>query len=47
MHRPAEANLDVTGQTELHFEQELHFILLMGRTHCAHRYFLSHSLRLT
>ena len=22
-------------QTELHFEQELHFALLMGRTHCA------------
>ena len=33
-------------QTELHFEQELHFILLMGRTHCAHRYFLSHWQRL-
>lgn len=33
-------------QTELHFEQKLHFVLLMGRTHCAHRYFLLHSLRL-
>ena len=31
---------------ELRCEQRLHFILLMGRTHCAHRYFLSHSQRL-
>ena len=30
----------------MHFEQELHFILLMGWTHCAHRYFLSHLHRL-